>query len=183
MTIWCFKVVKNIATHVVLLLETRSWGHVLYRRQVKRMTETLREEKKKTQVKPGLPLYLLQPFCTIFSGALFKKRKITPQLFSLWGLLPSVCLQSERMKPATWAVMFLSSIPWNQRLWWATFFSSVTQARIITVQLLACVAAAGRMASVGRSARWISLQLRRPQAILSQVQIFKGAASQCSSTF
>ncbi len=30
------------------------------------------------------------------------------------------------------------------------FFSSVTQARIITVQLLACVAAAGRMASVGR---------------------------------
>lgn len=63
------------------------------------------------------------------------------------------------------------------------FFSSVTQARIITVQLLACVAAAGRMASVGRSARWISLQLRRPQAILSQVQIFKGAASQCSSTF
>lgn len=30
------------------------------------------------------------------------------------------------------------------------FFSSVTQARIITVQLLARVAAAGRMASVGR---------------------------------
>lgn len=49
--------------------------------------------------------------------------------------------------PATWAVMFFfSSIPWDRRLCWATFFfPSFTQTGIITVQLLACVAVAGRV--------------------------------------
>lgn len=47
------------------------------------------------------------------------------------------------------------------------FFSSVTQARIITVQLLARVAAAGRMASVGRSVGCFVGQVNQPSTAAS----------------
>lgn len=146
MTIWCFKVVKNIATHVVLLLETWSWGHVLNRRQVKRTTETLRRNKnnhRSSQV-CHISFYIFYSLFVQYSLVLFSKN--TCLSLCLWGLLPSVCLQSSHMGGDVFVIHTLKS-----KAVVSYFCSSVTQARIITVQLLARVAAAGRMASVGQS--------------------------------
>lgn len=101
-------------------------------------------ERLKTNVMPGLShliLYLLQPFCTIFSGALLKKKRLSLSVFEVCFL--SVRLQSSHMGGDVFVIYTLKS-----KAVVSYFFSSVTQTRIITVQLLVCVAAAGRMASV-----------------------------------
>lgn len=153
MTIWCFKVVKNIATHVVLLLETRSWSHVLYRRQVKRMTETLREEKKKNTGQARSAVISFTAFLYNILWCSFQKKKNHASAFqslrSASFSMPAIRThETSHMGGDVFVIHTLKS-----KAVVSYFFSSVTQARIITVQLLACVAAAGRMASVGRSAR------------------------------
>lgn len=136
----------------------------MYRRQVKRTTETLKkkkaykQKKKKRQVKPGLPhliLYLLQPFCTILSGALLKKKSLKNHASAFQSLrsasfsMPAIRThETSHMGGDVFVIHTLKS-----KAVVSYFFSSVTQARIITVQLLARVAAAGRMASVVLSAR------------------------------
>lgn len=80
-------------------------------------------------------IYLLQSFCTIFSGALFKKKKKKQRHLSLSIL--EVCFLQYACKPATWAVMFFVIHTLKSKAVGCYFFSSVAQARIITVQLLA----------------------------------------------
>lgn len=141
MTIWCFKVVKNIATHVVLLLETW-WGHVLYRRQVKQVTLQLGKKIYRSRQVCHISFYIsFTAFLYNILWCSFPKR-LSLSIFEICFLQPGMPATEARETHGRWC--FLSSIPWNQRLWWATF-SSITQARIITVQLLVCVAATARI--------------------------------------
>lgn len=88
-------------------------------------------------------------------------KRLSLSIFKICFLQPGMPATEARETHGRWC--FLSSIPWNQRLWWATF-SSITQARIITVQLLVCVAATARIGIgplVGRVNQPSAVALRR----------------------
>lgn len=96
------------------------------------------KKKKLLQVKPGLPHLILYIFYSLFvqySLVLFSKRKKKQRHLSLSIL--EVCFLQYACKPATWAVMFFVIHTLKSKAVGCYFFSSVAQARIITVQLLA----------------------------------------------
>lgn len=117
----------------------KPWGKTKKKKQI--------NEKKIGQARSATShfIYLLQSFCTIFSGALFKKTKKQRHL-SLSIL--EVCFLQYACKPATWAVMFFVIHTLKSKAVGCYFFSSVAQAWIITVQLLACATATGQTPTV-----------------------------------
>lgn len=137
------------------LLETRSRGHVLYRRQVKRTTETLNKKanrKKKIDRSSQvchISFYIFYSLFVQYSLVLFwkKERKKNTHASAFQSLrsasfsMPAIRThETSHMGGDVFVIQTLKS----KAVWWAIFLSSVTQARIITVQLLARAAAAGK---------------------------------------